>query len=71
MLALGLAPSAVIRSESGLVDELGRKCTCCGQVDRCVADPDGQSTDRAWRHYCANGALLDALADVWWFRDIV
>jgi hypothetical protein len=55
MLANGLAPSAVIRSESGPVDEPGRRCTCCGHVDRCMTDLGRPSTGRAWRQYCANG----------------
>lgn len=71
MLALGLAPSAITRSESGLVDELARQCTCCGHVDRCITDLRRPSTDRAWRQYCANGVLLDALSELWWLREIV
>jgi hypothetical protein len=71
MLALGLAPGAVTRSEPGLVDELGRRCTCCGHVDRCMTDLGRPSIDRAWRDYCANAVLVDALAELWWLREIV
>jgi hypothetical protein len=70
-LALGLVPSAALRSESGLVDELGRRCTCCGHVDRCMTDLGRPSTSRAWRQYCANGVLFDALSELWWLREIV
>ena len=71
MLVIGLAPSAVTRTEPGLVDELRRRCTCCGHVDRCTTDLGRQSTDQAWRHYCANAVLLDALGELWWLREII
>ena len=71
MLVLGLAPSAVTRTEPSLVDELRRRCTRCGHVDRCTTDLGRQSTDQAWRHYCANAVLLDALGELWWLREII
>ncbi len=65
MVALGLAPEAVERTEIDIFFDLKRLCVRCECNDRCEADLDDRPADGRWVEYCPNALVLKALAEQW------
>ncbi len=71
MLALGLAQTAIARTDPDILDKLQRLCARCEHRDPCKIDLCHELTDRAWCDYCPNAPLLNALTEVWCFRELL
>ena len=62
MVALGLDPVALARSDGAVLRDLQRLCTMCRSHSRCARDlasTDPVSED--WQDYCPNAAMLKML----------
>jgi hypothetical protein len=68
MSVLGLAQTAIARTDPDIFDRLRGLCARCECRDLCKGDLRHQLSDRTWCDYCANAPLLNALTEVWWFR---
>jgi len=68
MSALGVDTDAFVRAEPALLSNLNTVCGECEYPDRCRhdlrRDPDGAS----WEEYCPNATVLNAVAELGWFR---
>jgi len=71
MSELGLNPEAIVRTAPELFDGLQRQCALCAHRNVCIADVSRRRPDPTWRHCCPNSVLLNALTEVWWFRELV
>jgi len=68
MSALGLAPTAMARTEPEILRDLKRRCVRCDCRELCRMDLFRSEADRSWVEYCANSVLLNALTEVWSLR---
>jgi hypothetical protein len=71
MTALEIHPAAVARSEPAINRDLQIQCQRCESYERCERDLRCDADNPAWRTYCSNAELLDALADLWWLKTYV
>jgi len=71
MEALALHPAAVARSEPGANSDLQHRCARCECYERCERDLACDPHNPAWKAYCPNSPLLDALGECWWLRAFV
>jgi hypothetical protein len=75
MVAMGIAPEAVVRREPEMFQHLKMSCATCEYPDLCARDLHDISSARhcisaepGWDDYCQNAVLLNALSELWWFR---
>jgi hypothetical protein len=61
MQAMGLARSDVDRVAHGLMRDLERSCSCCGDKSECKRDLNAHPDDPVWKEYCPNAMSLEAV----------
>ena len=60
MTALGLTRGDVEQTALGLMRDLERTCSCCGDKSRCAHDLASRPEDQDWKSYCPNAIALEA-----------
>ena len=68
LVALGLHSNSVAGSEPAAFIDLRTRCGRCASRERCERDLQGARADPAWKSYCPNAILLNALTEMWWLR---
>ena len=68
MSALGVDADTFARVEPALFSNLQTLCGECEHSDRCRHDLRRDSSSVAWEDYCANAVVLNAVAELRWFR---
>jgi hypothetical protein len=69
--ALDLNPASVARSELSVFHHLEGLCVRCGCHAVCDSDLRRDPADPAWKGYCPNAVLLNALTECWWLRAFI
>jgi hypothetical protein len=68
MRVLRLDRHEIARLEPVTYGELQWRCVLCQDRDRCEAGLADDFADVAWRAYCPNAAMLNAIGELPWFR---
>ena len=68
MLVLALDRREIVRLEPVTFRELQWRCAHCEDRDRCEVGLADDFADVAWRAYCPNAAMLNAIGELPWFR---
>jgi hypothetical protein len=68
MSALGVDADTFARAEPALFGNLQTLCRECEEPGRCRHDLRRDPNDPAWEDYCPNATVLNALAELRWFR---
>jgi hypothetical protein len=71
MAALELYRAAVARSESGACRDLQARCARCECYERCERDLRCDADNPAWKAFCPNSGLLNALTELWWLKTLI
>ena len=66
MAMLGLDLYGVESSDSGLFEEIVRKCLNCAVRDACALDLKRDPNSPVWETYCPNAATIIELAEWRW-----
>ncbi len=61
MQALGIARDDVERVADGLMRDLEKTCSCCGDKGACERDLARRPDDPTWKAYCPNAVSLDSI----------
>jgi len=61
MGALGLSRPDVERIADGLMRDLEKTCSCCGDKAQCKQDLAARPADPAWKDYCPNAISLESI----------
>ena len=61
LAALQLTDDVVLQGEPGVLRDMQRVCSLCGEKQRCGHDLDNNSSSPEWREYCPNAETLEAL----------
>ena len=68
MSALGVDSDAFARVEPALFGNLQTLCRECERPDLCRYDLRRDPKGAAWEDYCPNATVLNAVAELRWFR---
>ena len=68
MSTLGVDADTFARVEPALFGNLGTLCGECDHPDRCRHDLRRDPAGIAWEDYCPNAVVLNAVAELRWFR---
>jgi hypothetical protein len=63
MAALGITAEDVERSAQGIMRDLERTCSCCGEKGTCRQDLANRPDDPKWQRYCPNSTSLASLVE--------
>ena len=58
---LGITRADIERVAPGLMRDLERTCSCCGEKHACRSDLDARPGDPAWRDYCPNATAIESV----------
>ena len=61
MALLGLSRADVERAAQGLMKDLQRTCSACGEKQGCKSDLTSRPEDKGWKSYCPNAISLESL----------
>ena len=61
MRALGITRADAERVAHGLMRDLERTCSCCGDKGMCEKDLARHADDPAWKAYCPNAVTLESI----------
>jgi len=68
MSALGVDADTFARVEPALFANLQTLCSECERPSQCRHDLRHDAKDAAWEDYCPNATVLNAVAELRWFR---
>ena len=68
MSALGVDADTFARVEPALFANLKTLCRDCDRPGQCRHDLRHDAKDAAWEDYCPNATVLNAVAELRWFR---
>lgn len=61
MQALGITRADADKVAHGLMRDLERSCSCCGDKAECKRDLSAHANDPVWKEYCPNAISLEAV----------
>lgn len=62
MKALGITRADAERLAHGMMRDLERTCSCCGDKGVCEKDLARHPNDPAWKDYCPNAVTLESIS---------
>lgn len=68
MVGAGLEVEAIASGEPDIFRGLQKRCAICEYADLCERDLRDSFAAPGAKGYCSNRVLLNALAEMWWFR---
>ena len=68
--AFQLDKNEIPRVEPITFRELQRRCASCESREECELGLADDCADVAWHAYCPNAAILNALGELPWFRQV-
>ena len=64
MALLGLSRADVERAAQGLMKDLQKTCSVCGEKQGCKNDLASKPEDKGWKSYCPNAISLESLVQL-------